>query len=239
MSDPRELRNKRLINEHKELMRTNGKLIEIEPIGNTPYERYKITFNIRTIIDAKPKYSDKTVCTLTLPISYPFAPPRITPDTAPPINRTWHDGIWCVGHWNREESLVSCVIRCARTLQSDPEISGYSHHGTFVGKDLWEETKANDESILNDAQILSALDELESIVIHKREKHQIAILPKTDVLKISINKSDEPILKSTASELKITILGVEAINAKESTTDKSMDGKQQAEEPKITVIKRN
>jgi hypothetical protein len=64
MADPRALRNKRLENEHKELMRINGSIIQIVPVGSPPYETYRVTFNIRTIISPSPAYRNQTVCTL-------------------------------------------------------------------------------------------------------------------------------------------------------------------------------
>lgn len=189
MPDPRELRNKRLENEHKELMRINGELIKIEPIGNAPHEKYKITFNIRTIIGHAPKYSNKTICTLTLPPGYPFAAPSVYAAKPYPCHPNWFsEGRWCYGSWNAEEPLVNFILRCARTLQHDPAISGRSTEG----QRFWEENKRKHEMILSDTQVLSALDELESIVIHKREIPKIVITPKIDAPKITIIKADEP-----------------------------------------------
>lgn len=186
MLNPRELRDRRLENEYKELMRLNGDLIKVEPLGKEPYDKYQITFNIRTIISPKPTYSNKTVCSLTLPPNYPDGPPRIMPKTPPPLNRTWHDGYWCVGAWHREESLVSCIIRCARTLQCDPDISGYSSDSQYHGKNLWEEAKLHKEMVLNNKQILSALSSLDSIVIHSQTKPRIEIKSKSEKPKITI-----------------------------------------------------
>jgi len=83
---------------------------------------------------------------------------------------------------------VSCIIRCARTLHCDPEISGYNSRSKFDGKALWEETITNNESIINNSQVLSVLDNLESIVVHNRSKPRIVIKPKEDKLKITIHK---------------------------------------------------
>ena len=83
MADPRELRNRRLENEFKELMRINGTIIQIAPLGRVPYEKYRITFHVRTIISSTPTYRDSTTCILSIPPGYPKDPP---PARAP---RAW------------------------------------------------------------------------------------------------------------------------------------------------------
>lgn len=186
MPSPRDLRNLRLRNEYQEIMRINGDIIKVEPLDSEPHEKYRITFNIRTIISTSPTYSERTVCSLTLPPNYPDAPPSIRPETPPPLNRTWHDGYWCVGQWNKEESLISCIIRCARTLQCDPTVSGYDSNGTYYGKNIWEQANLNKELVLNNSRILAALEKLESITILNKPKPKIEIKPKIEKPKITI-----------------------------------------------------
>jgi ubiquitin-protein ligase len=199
MADPRELRNKRLDNEHKELMQINGELIKIEPIGKAPFEKYEITFNFRTLVRSARRYSDKTICTLTIPPGYPQTPPSIQASAPHPNHPNWYSGgRWCYGRWSTEESLVNYVLRCARTLQHDPAISAHSSEG----RQFWEENKRNNELILNDPQLLSTFDALEAIVIHKREIPKIEIIPRTEKPMITILKGED--LESEAP--KITII---------------------------------
>ena len=70
MADLRNIRQKRLENEYRELMSINGPIIKIEPLGNPPYEKYKITYNIGTIISPSPTCRNQTVCMLTIPTAY-------------------------------------------------------------------------------------------------------------------------------------------------------------------------
>ena len=186
---PRDLRNIRLKNEYQELMRLDGTFIEVQPIGSQPYQSYKVTFNIKTIVGLEPLFSEKTVCTLTLPPNYPDAPPRITNDTPPPLNRTWHHGGWCVGQWSKEESLVSALIRCARTLQFDPDISGFNGSSEVIGRNLFQENKLNQDLVINNAAILAALEGLEASL--SEDKPKIIIGKKDERPKITIKENQD------------------------------------------------
>lgn len=168
MADLRAIRNKRLENEYKELMRINGKIIEIEPLGNSPYEVYKVTFNIRTIVSPTPTYRNTTVCTLTIPPNYPDSPPKITVDDPPyPWHVNWYQsGTWCFGHWNREESLVNYIHRCARTLQFDPEIADPNSLANRDALQFWKIYEHNRKVIPCDKQALPILDISEAITIY-------------------------------------------------------------------------
>ena len=179
MPDPRELRNKRLNNEYKELMRINGSIIQIVPIGREPYESYKITFNIRTIISPAPTYRDKTVCTLTIPPNYPDAAPGIKADNTPyPWHVNWfQSSSWCIGSWNREESLVNFIHRCARTLQFDPEITNIESPANSAAIPFWEANKRNMRVIPCDTQVLPTLDATPQIIIKSQlDKPKINII---------------------------------------------------------------
>lgn len=188
MADLRELRNKRLNNEYKELMRINGSIIQIVPIGNPPYESYKITFNIRTIISPAPTYRDRTVCILTIPPNYPDGAPAIKADSTPyPWHINWFSsGSWCIGGWSREESLVNFIHRCARTLQFDPEIANPSSLANRDAMAFWDVNKDNTRVIPCDTQVLPTLDTPETITINTSQTPQIVIKPKADKPKISI-----------------------------------------------------
>ena len=190
MADPRALRNKRLENEHKELMRINGSIIQIVPVGRPPYETYKVTFNIRTIISPAPTYRNQTVCTLSIPPNYPNGAPTITADNTPyPWHINWfQNGRWCFGDWNPEESLVNYLHRCARTLQFDPEIA---NPGSAANKDamsFWNANKNNRRVIPSDTQVLPTLYAPETITINRKCDTPQIVIQHADKPKINIIK---------------------------------------------------
>lgn len=200
MADPRELRRKRLENEHKELMRISGTVIKIEPIGSAPYDRYKITYNIRTITSPSPTYRDKTVCTLTIPPSYPSptgAPVIVAIDTPYPWHVNWFQtGRWCSAYYSdnydSSESLVNFVIRCARVLQFDPVVTNTSSPANSAAIAFWDANKNNKRVIPCDTKPLPVLSAPETITIIEKQKPKITInLPQADKPKISIlSKND-------------------------------------------------
>ena len=193
MADPRELRNKRLENEYKELMRINGPIIQITPIGRAPYESYSITFNIRTIISPTPTYRDKTACTLTIPPNYPDGAPTITSNQTPyPWHVNWFpSGRWCFGGWTREESLVNYIYRCAKILQFDPEITNTRSPANRDAIPFWEANKRNKRVIPCDTQVLPTLDTPETITISPRMTQKIVIKPQAEKPKINIIRKDD------------------------------------------------
>jgi len=171
MLDARELRSKRLGNEHRELMKINGPIIQIVPLGSEPYGSYRITFNIRTIISPLPAYRDRTVCTLIIPARYPMDQPKLAvDDMAPPWHVNWfRGGTWCHGHWSPEESLVNYIYRCAKTLQFDPEITNPDSPANREAMPFWDENKRNRRIIPCDTQKLPTVDgETLRIVIKPR-----------------------------------------------------------------------
>jgi|GEM_PF-1178252 len=194
MADPRTLRTTRLENEHKELMkwmRLNGGIIQIVPDGNPPYARYKVTFNIRTITSPTPTYRDKTVCTLTIPPDYPYAAPAINADNTPypwHIN-WWPTGRWCFGSWNREESLINYLHRCAKTLQFDPGIANIGSIANQAARPFWDANKRNKRVIPCDTQVLATLDAPETITIVGRESLKI-VIKQAEKPKINIIRKD-------------------------------------------------
>jgi ubiquitin-protein ligase len=194
MTDPREIRNRRLNNEGRELQQLSsmGQVIQITPIGNAPYERYNIVFNIRTIISPAPTYRDRTVCTLTIPKNYPDEYPIIMAEQTPyPWHVNWFSsGRWCHGGWNREESLVNFIHRCARTLQFDPEIVNVDSAANTAAIDFWKANKRNRNVIPCDTQVLPILGAPETITINNSAKPQITIKPKTGSPQINIIRRD-------------------------------------------------
>ena len=125
--EQRALRQRRLINEYEELMSISGNIIHIKPLGNAPYEKYRITFHLRTIISPAPVYREKTVCLLTIPPGYPEIAPKIAVEECS-MPQPWHPnwyrgGTWCFGYWTKEESLVNYIFRCAKTIQFSAEFT--------------------------------------------------------------------------------------------------------------------
>lgn len=183
MNDPRKLRELRLKNEYEELMRLDkqSSIINITPLGNAPYDKYLIEFNIRTIVGPAPKYREKTMCTLTIPLNFPEQPPiMMANDTPYPWHINWFaNGRWCFGHWTIEESLVNYIHRCARTLQFDPEIANPRSVANGDAMSFWDANKNNRRIIPCDTQALPLLDTAGKIVIkqkitiHTQEKPKI------------------------------------------------------------------
>ena len=200
MADPRELRRKRLENEHKELMRINGSVIKIEPLGIAPYDKYRITYNIRTIISPAPTYRDKTVVTLTIPPSYPGptgAPLIVANDTPYPWHVNWFtSGRWCSAYYSdnydSSESLVNFVIRCARVLQFDPVVTNTGSPANGAAIAFWNANKNNKRMIPCDTQSLPVLGTPETITILERPKPKITInQTQADKPKISILQKND------------------------------------------------
>ncbi len=160
MQDPRALRNKRLINEGKELMKINGPVIEIIPVGSEPYDTYKIIYHVRTIIGPGPRHRNQTRCTLTIPPNYPAGAPTIVADDKPyPYHINWfQSGRWCCGGWNHEESLVNFISRCAKTLQFDPDIANLRSVANYDAVPFWNANKNDRRYIPSDTQVLPTLD---------------------------------------------------------------------------------
>lgn len=191
MDDLRALRADRLNNEYNELMRLgdSGPVIKITPLGNPPFERYKVIFNIRTIISPAPDYRDQTVCTLTIPPNYPEIAPTITADDTPyPWHINWFkNGRWCFGTWTIEESLVNYLYRCAKTLQFDPGIANPNSVANGDAMPFWNANKDNKRIIPCDTQVLPTLDVPLLINVKEREAPKtITIKPQREKPKIKI-----------------------------------------------------
>lgn len=160
------LHETRLYHEHQELMKLNGKIIEIEPYHSPPwekyqyYDKYRITFNIRTIISPTPEYRDSTICDLLIPPQYPLAPPRLICVSPPaPWHVNWYiNGIWDIGCWNMENALAGYILRCARTLQFDPLVTNEHTPSNSNALAFWRENADNPLIIPCDRQILPSID---------------------------------------------------------------------------------
>jgi len=183
MIDRRALRERRLINEYNELMNFSNDVIRIEPLGNSPYEKYRITFNIRTIINSTPEYRNTTICILTIPPEYPKNRPKISVDSSsmpPPWHVNWYSGgTWCEGTWQVDESLVNFIYRCAKTIQFAPEFTKASY-GDSANKEaisFWNSNKNNNRIIPCDKQKLPTIGgENPRIQIRSRSKPKISII---------------------------------------------------------------
>ena len=127
MSSPKELRKLRLKNDYKSMCNIRGELVTWEVLnGVEPYvESYKVTVNVKSIINSTPKYRNKHVITIELPSEYPRSSPLAVMTTSPPpFHPNWYeDGNWCHGTWNFDEGLGQFVVRLIRTLQFDPDIT--------------------------------------------------------------------------------------------------------------------
>ena len=180
MADPKEIRKIILQNEYEELSELDSMsdIIKIFPLGSPPYEKYRIVFNIRTIVGPGPVYRDQTVCTLWIPERYPCEGPLIRSDDRPaPWHPDWYmDGRWSYGFWNIGDSLVHYLYRCARTLQYDPVMvsNGPSNRDAFF---FWEANKDNPDVIPCDKQVLPVLPEKPDRIPPK--KPTIRIVKKT------------------------------------------------------------
>ena len=180
MADQRALRELRLINEYHELMSISGSVIHIEPLGNAPYEKYRITFNLRTVISPAPAYRDKTVCMLTIPPGYPEVVPKIAVEESSkpqPWHPNWYrGGTWCFGYWTKEESLVNYIYRCAKTIQFSPEFTD-AKPDAAANKDaiaFWNANKNKSGVIPSDTKKLPMVDtQTPTISILGRNKAKI------------------------------------------------------------------
>ena len=171
MVDQRALRPRRLQNEYDELMKISGNIIKIEPLGNTPYEKYRVTFNLRTVISPAPAFRDKTVCILTIPLGYPDVVPKIAVDESS-MPQPWHpnwykSGTWCFGYWTKEESLANYIYRCAKTIQFNEEFT--------------------------DAKIDAAANK-EAVPFWNANRGKIGIIP-SDTKRLPVADSDVPSIK--------------------------------------------
>ena len=196
MQDPRLVRNVRLENEYEELMKLNalGNMINITPLGNRPYAKYRVEFNIRTIVSPTPQYRDRTVCTLTIPATYPADPPILTADDRPyPWHINWfQSGRWCYGSWSLGENVVSYLLRAARILQFDPVLTNPKSVANQGAVPFWEANKNNKRIIPCDTQPLPLAEDIKKIrVLPQEAKPAIRVLPKQDKLRINIkNRND-------------------------------------------------
>jgi len=181
MVDQRALRERRLINEYNnELKAISGDIICIEPMGNSPYEKFRITFSIRTIISPAPAYRNKTVCSLTIPSGYPEVAPKIAVEEGsmpPPWHPNWYrGGTWCFGGWTKEESLVNYIYRCARTIQFSPDFTD-ARLGAAANKEavaFWNENVNKRGIFPSDTQKLPTVDlQNSTISIIKQNKPKI------------------------------------------------------------------
>lgn len=183
MEDQRALRQRRLANEYRELMTISGSVIEIEPLGGAPYEKYRVTFHVRTIVSPAPDFRDQTVCILTIPAGYPDIVPKIAMEEGS-MPQPWHpnwykSGTWCFGFWAKEESLVSYLYRCAKTIQFSPAFTDARPDAAANREAVafWNANLGRDGVIPSDTKELPTADaEAPRISILARSNPKIRIL---------------------------------------------------------------
>ena len=199
MADPRELRKRRLENEHRELMSINGPIIKIEPLGTAPYDRSRITYNIRTIISPTPTYRKTTTCILDIPPAYPSptgAPTIHAVETPYPWHINWfQSGRWCSAYYQSNfdpnESLVNFVLRCARVLQFDPTIANRNSVANHDAIPFWDANVRNRRIMPCDTQSLPVPSTGESITIVKPKPKITINQTSADKPKITIRPKNE------------------------------------------------
>lgn len=125
---PQERRNIRLKNDYQEMCNIRCPFIKWEAIkGIAPYiEEYKVTVNIRSIINDNPTFREEHELLIQIPPDYPRLSSTITMVTHPVIfHPNWYtsDSRWCYGTWNISEGLGHHVIRMIKTLQFDLDIT--------------------------------------------------------------------------------------------------------------------
>jgi len=169
------------MNEYKEMMRINGDIIQIEPMGVVPYKKYRVSYNIRTIISPLPEYRDTTVCILTIPKNYPNDAPHLVVDDEsmpPPWHVNWYKkGMWDFGCWSPTDSLVIFLLRCARSLQFDPYITCTTCTSNFEALSFWNANASNRDIIPSDTQVLPKLHIPEITTNNSRIVPRIVIKP--------------------------------------------------------------
>ncbi|WP_160129129.1 ubiquitin-conjugating enzyme E2 [Kordia antarctica] len=109
------------------MVNIKGDIISWEAIkGIPPYvEEYRVTLNIKGIIGEGPKYREVHTVNVKIPSNYPKAAPDVRMETTPFVyHPNWYeDGKWCFGTWMMSEGLGHHVVRMARTLQYDLDIT--------------------------------------------------------------------------------------------------------------------
>jgi ubiquitin-protein ligase len=157
MSTPQETRRTRLKNDFFEMENIRGQIVDWEIIrGNSPYvEEYRLTVNVRSIIDSKPTFRNSHVINISIPSTYPSAPPLLIMETLPqPFHPNWFkDGRWCGGEWVISEGLGHHVVRMIRTLQFDSEITSAGSPANHCACE-WYEKQQNKKYFPCDLQIL-------------------------------------------------------------------------------------
>jgi ubiquitin-protein ligase len=155
---PQSIRNRRLANDYNEMDSISGSgIIEIVSMRGTPphVEEYEIEIYIRSIISANPEYRTQHRVRISLPESYPQAPPQIEMLSVPSVfHPNWYrSGKWCFGTWEMSETLGKHVIRMLRTLQYDTEITN-EHSPAYDVPTHWYVSKRHSGLFPCDTQTL-------------------------------------------------------------------------------------
>jgi hypothetical protein len=140
---PQEVRNARLKSDYQEMCKIRGPVVSWQAVrGTAPYiEAYRLTINVRSIIDDEPTFRDQHVVDVEMPADYPI---RVSPQfTMVSEQLVFHPNWWplprrdwCGGPWDFAEGLGYRVVRMIRTLQYDAVITNEDSAANYDAK-LW------------------------------------------------------------------------------------------------------
>jgi len=101
--------------------------------GEPPFvEKYKIIFNMRTIIGindvSEPIYSNQSEVLITIPADYPLNNAPTAKILSNPIFHPnwWTNGMWSHGAWTPSETLGMFIIRMAMSIQFEPHFMDFA-----------------------------------------------------------------------------------------------------------------
>lgn len=142
--------------------------------------KYKITFNIRTIVGLtgigskkKPKYRSSSTVIVDLK-DYPFGKLSTQMVEVPrPYHPNWYQsGSWCQrgGGSSVSEDLITLVIRMAKTIQFDPSVTSSKDWADPVAATWWDQNKNSGLFPCDTTKIPEAFqveDAMKKIKIHR------------------------------------------------------------------------
>lgn len=154
---PQEIRNLRLKNDYLEMVNIRGNTISWKAIKGTPpyVESYEVIVNVRGIIGKGPNFRESHVINVIIPANYPNGAPDIRMQSKPFIfHPNWYrDGKWCFGTWFMYEGLGHHIVRMARTIQYDLEITN-EHSPANSDANSWFVANKNKGFFPCDRQVL-------------------------------------------------------------------------------------
>lgn len=174
MSTPQELRAIRLKNDYKGMLNMKGDIVDWKLTRGSEElpQEFEITFNIRSIIDSSPTYRNRHVIKVVIPSDYPLAPPQAHMLTKPFVfHPNWFtSGNWCHGTWFTTEGLAEFILRLAKTLQYDKDITNENSPACTEANSFYRRNK-NSDMFPTDRQNLP--DPTGDILVIRKKKFQI------------------------------------------------------------------